>query len=247
MIKMRNSLAALLLLSSLSGCATYSLPGVRLETPEASGREYQVDFEAVGVFSGTDLNERPSFYRPGSSDPEEPPPDPYYAAQSTMRYGVGAMVSVDRKFDVGLRFHPQVPPTLRLKYQLVGEPGEGAPDGNISLSVVAAPGFLPGYFLADFSLPFGYRLSRKHLFWLSPFYTMASLSGLSSSAGETGPAVTGTTYSSSPSSLGAGLGYQFGVKYLFLRAEGAYVLSGAIGEVRIQGISFGALVGFRLQ
>jgi hypothetical protein len=104
------------LLTLLSGCATYSMPGVRLETPEASGREYQVDLEPLGIFSGTDLSTPPSRYQ-DSADEGETPPDPYYAAGSDMRFGVGAMASLDRRLDVGLRFQPQVPPTLRFKYQ----------------------------------------------------------------------------------------------------------------------------------
>jgi hypothetical protein len=200
------------------------------------------------MISGTDLVSAPVW---SQADPEAGTvSEPY--AQSAMKPAVGAVFGLTESLDLGLRISPQTPPLLKAKMQFSGGPESTAKKGNVSFSLAVALGFLSGkmqsqstsFFLADIAAPFGYRLTEHHLFFLSPFLTIGSASGLTQSAAQT-TASSPAQASVSATQYGAGLGYQFDLKYLDLRAEATYTL-GSIGATQISSLGFGLLTGFEL-
>ncbi len=236
--------------SLAAGCATYSLPAVRLESPEATGRIHQAELEPLALVSGTDLVSSPVW---SQADPEAgTPSEPF--AQGTLKPAVGGVFGITERLDVGLRISPQTPPLLRAKYQLSGAPETELRRGNIPVSLAVAAGFLSGqmdgrstsFVVFDLALPVGYRLNEFHIFYLSPFFGIGSASGLTQSAAQSTPAAAPAGgVSASASQYGAGLGYQFDLKYLDVRAELAYAM-GSIEATKIQGLNFGLLFGFEL-
>ncbi len=251
--KTASPVAALQITAALAGlttgCATYSLPTVRLESPEVTGRVHQTKLEPLALLAGTDLVSAPVWSAP---DPEEGTTSKPYA-QTTIKPAVGGVFGLSETVDIGLRIIPQAPPLLRGKIQLSGVNESKAQAGNFAISLSAAVGYLTGtmsgqptsFFAADFALPVGYRFNAHHLVFLSPFLTLGSADGLTQSAALTTVLPTGQRTSISATQYGAGLGYQFDLKYLDLRAELAYAL-GSAGATSISALGFGALVAFEL-
>lgn len=217
-----------------AGCSHYRLPVSRLESPEARGhteRFVPASLEA-GFMSGTDLEGRPET----RTDSEGVTTTSMPAAWTPE---LGFALSLSERTDLGIRFQPFAPLSFRLKYQFSGEPQSRARQGNFSTAVVVAPGILLGhaqsgasasYFLGDLTLIAGYRAWERHLFSLAPYFSTASLSGLT---------VTGA------SQYGAALGYQYQIEALMIRAELA-LASGTVGTASIGGFHFGVQFGLAL-
>jgi hypothetical protein len=150
--------------------------------------------------------------------------------KSFLNAALGFSYAAQEKLDVGIRIAPYVPPMVRGKYQLSGEPETRAKAGDFSTAVSAGAGLLSGadsYFLLDGSLLLGYRAWARHLFSAGGSFASASVAA------------------GGASQLGGFLGYQYNVEDLVLRSELAYT-SGGLGSAKLGGIFLGALIGFKL-
>ncbi len=230
--------------ASAPGCATY-LPQLHLETPEATGSEKIGRAELAGSQGGFNLSAAPEIHA-GSTDADgNVSPDVPYLQTSWANYFLGFVKGLGDWWDLGVRFQPNAPLLVRVKFQFLGEPESRAPKWNFSLSALLSPGFTmaPGaesspliYFSADAAVLAGIRFNDNHLLWLAPHFTFASVSGLATTAGGASGTVLG---------YGGGLGYQLTVLGFFGRAE--FVWSwGSAGPNQAAGPAFGALLGLRI-
>jgi hypothetical protein len=248
---LRRLLAGLLAIGA-SGCAHYNLPVSRLETPEVPG-EGRTGRISASMRLSTDLLAESSLTQP---DPESGE-----AAEARLSgAGITPSLEAERGFgprwEAGLRLQPQAPLQIRGKYQFSGHSETDAGPGDLAAAAVAAVGFLLGqegsrsttYTLLELALPVGYRLSKRHLALFTPFFSSASLSGVTlppvpSASGTTPAAVTGG--GGSATQYGAGLGWQMTVEALFVRGELDWY-RGALGETSFGGLALGAALGLNL-
>jgi hypothetical protein len=237
----RHAALALLTPAVLTGCAHYYLPTNQLDTPETIGPDRVGRLELISFQSGPDLIAEPETQ---STDPETgKTPDPVLP-MSLPNFGFGAWVKVDRDIDVGLRIQPFAPVLARAKYLLYGEPESKSDVGNLTAAVAGQLGLLLGsfegesvaYYSGQTSLLGGWRFAQRHLLSLAPFLGFANISGVGTSSG-------------SSFRFGAGLGYQYTIEDLFLRAEltwAAGSVSQQSGSVNAGGFFPGAMLGFKL-
>jgi hypothetical protein len=230
----------------LAGCATYILPANHLFTPEVvgPGRNGTVD---VGVTGGTDL----------LSEATQPPTPLHGSTPSPelqtlpANFDVGMDFAITDKIDAGVSFAPYTPPLLRVKYQLTGEPEASAAAGNLAVALVGSGGIMLAsgvtYYLLDAACVAGYRVWNHHLFSLTPFFSMAGLTGVdvpTTSGGGLVPDPAQAT-GGSASQYGVALGYQYDVKGLLFRLEEAYA-SGSYGKNTVGGLFTAGLIGLRI-
>ncbi|MCM2278877.1 MAG: hypothetical protein NDJ89_12450 [Oligoflexia bacterium] len=248
---------AWLIITGISGCAHYNLPASHLETPEARGGGVG-RLELAGVLMGTDLVERPVLSSPDPESGDAPEPE----ARSAVTPALGFVASLSEKIDLGVRLQPMAPLSVRFKYQLSGAPEASASQGNLSAALAIAPGILVGrssgstvtYYSIDLAVPAGYRLGPNHLLSLSPFLTLAGLSGTAETAarapgGSSSPAgisaTSGAGSTASATQYGVGLGYQYMIAPLWFRAE-ITTAGGSMGDTALGGYFFGVMTGFLL-
>ncbi|MCM2324790.1 MAG: hypothetical protein NDJ90_16140 [Oligoflexia bacterium] len=201
-----------------------------METPEARGVGKAGRIEVAGVLMGTDLNEQPT--REGGVP----------QTQAALVPSLGYAMPVSNQVDVGVRIQPMAPLSLRLKYQFAGT-SEAEGKLGFAAAAVVSPGILLGkngstatrLLSFDTAFPLGYRIRERHLFFLAPFFTYASLSGTT----ETGATASIFQY-------GSGLGHQYTLDALYLRTE-LTLAKGAMGDSTIGDFYFGALFGFLLE
>lgn len=230
-----------------AGCTHYQFPATHLESPEVTGgKEFgkPARLELLALEQGTDLNSRATLASPSEKNPNPQPQAP----KSFANLAAGIYGALGEKMDIGLRIRALAPPSLRFKYQFTGEPEATTHEDNLSASFAASAGFLMGagstYYTADASVPVGYRLWNRHLFWIAPFFSMGGVNGMTMLA----TSMNGTKPVSSAgiSQYGAGLGYQYTILGLFWRMELTYALGGAIEQSQMGGLYLGTLVGLTL-
>lgn len=212
--RFRPFFAALASLSA-TGCAHYYLPAGSLDSPETIGPERVAQLEVLTLQSGTDLVNAAT---PRAADPETgKEPDPALDL-APINYALGAWLRVRPDLDVGVRIQPYAPLIARVKYQLYGAPESQARAGNWSAAGLASAGLLVGsapaatsadsvvFYSARAGLIGGRRFGARHLASLSPFFSLAGISGPASITGS------GTRF-------GAGLGYQYDIESVVARLE----------------------------
>ncbi len=238
----------------LSGCAHYQLPVSELESSEVSGRKGIARLEALSIIGGSDLINEPTADPPTQEEIEAGDTTTEYKVGGSWSAGWGILVGIGERSEIGARFSTQGPFTLRYKHQWLGLNRSDAPKGNLSSSLVLAPGFLLGqsdgrstqFYAIRVSNPFGYRLGPSHLLLLSPFFAWGSVNGVPRTAGDTDATqIPSDGTSGSATQYGAGLGYEYEVMDLLARAEISYAL-GSMGEAKIGGFFVGAQLGFRI-
>jgi hypothetical protein len=224
-----------------AGCAHYYLPANQLDSPETIGPDRIGRLELVGIQSGTDLLTPAS---PQSPDPKTgKTPDPVLSL-SPVNYAFGVSVAITPELDLGIKIQPFAPFIARAQYQLSGAPESKAEAGNLSLSAGVSGGLLVAtyngenatFYSANAALIGGWRFARHHIASLAPFFSLAGISGVGTASGN------GTRF-------GAGLGYQYDVEALIIRAELTYA-SGTIaqesGAANAGGFFPGLLMGLKL-
>lgn len=222
----------------LSSCAHYTLPVTHLETPETLGASAIGRVELGALMTGADLNASPTTQVERDQDGNVT--STYLQGGQGILAGSGFVLRLGPRTEAGIRVLPLAPVSLRVKHQLAGEDESASHRGSYSIAVVGSPGFITGdngglqasFFSFDLALVGGYRLWERHLFTLTPFFSLASLSNVT----ETGTSAT---------QFGAGLGYQYLLENFFVRGEIA-LSSGSLSSTRIGGIYFGALLGLNL-
>ncbi|OFZ20353.1 MAG: hypothetical protein A2X94_01195 [Bdellovibrionales bacterium GWB1_55_8] len=222
--------------AAAGGCAHYSIPATQLETPEARGALGAGRLELIGVQMGTDLSAQPS--RP-APDPETGEVQGLELPLSTPHYAFGFTMGISKRVDVGVRLEPYSPLLLRAKYQYAGVSEQEVRQGNLSAAVSGAAGVMMSadaqFFAAHLGGPVGYRFAANHLVSVSPFLSVASISGPRL------PAAAGAD-TLSASRFGMALGYQYTLQGLITRAE--LVRSwGSAGEPSIGGLFAGGMLG----
>ena len=242
--------AGLLLLNA--GCAHYYLPANHLEPPESRGTGIG-RLEWVNFGMASDLN---AFAKVPAADPETGEQGAQQVQKAFPVYSFGFSFPVGEKMEAGIRLQPYAPPMLRFKYQFAGVPESEAKKESWAAAVASSAGLLlaqgstPGegisYYLLDLAVPVGYRAWENHLFSVIPFFNLAGISGVALAASHPGR-VSSSNVSNSNSLIqyGAGLGYQYTVMAIFLRAELAY-LKGSLGESELGGLFFGISTGLVL-
>ncbi|MGK5081793.1 hypothetical protein WDW37_00685 [Bdellovibrionota bacterium FG-1] len=234
-----------LFLFSLSGCAHYYFPANSLESPETLGPDRIARLEIAAIQSGTDLI-TPAKAQPTNAETGKTP-DP--VLESQRGYAFGTMLAVRPNIDVGIRIQPMAPVLVRGKYQFYGAPESQASAYNLSLCGAANGGLLIGqasgntvtFYTGQAAFIGGFRFATRHMVSLSPFLSLAGLSGVTNAAGS------GMRY-------GAGLGYQYDVESVIFRTEliwaaGSMSISDpslASSSANAGGFFPGALLGFRL-
>ncbi len=194
--------------------------------------------EWLTLQQGSNLTDPSILSTPKVDSGESPKPE---LQRSWVNYAFGLSRTVADKVDLAIRIQPYAPLGISTKYQFLGESEDKAKQGDFSAAVQGGAGLLLGtsgssntsYYLFEGALSGGYRPWRSHLFSLSPFFTLAGLSGVSGAS------------SGSISQYGVALGYQYSLEALFVRVEVSW-LTGSYGPSSLGGYFGGAMVGFVL-
>jgi len=226
-----------------SGCATYTLPTSRLESPEASGPD-RVGRVEVGSQSGVDLVTAAAEVVPPAAADGTQPASTFVLSSSLINPWGSFTRALGESLDVSVKIQPASPLMIKAKYQLSGAPESKADKGNFPIAATAGGGLLMGVpssgsvmgFGFDVGLLAGYRLGTRHLVMLSPYLSFLSLSGLAATAGAS---------SGSAMIYGGALGYQYTLYSLFLKLEASYTLGGS-GTNSASPLGFGAALGVNL-
>lgn len=230
----------LISLFMLPGCASFYLPGNRMESPEAlgPGKRGQLDF--AGIQGGKSLLAEPL---PPKADPDTGELGDPELQTSMANFFMGFQLPVDEKTDLTLRISPYSPPLLGVRHQWLGETVSKAESGNFSASLSAAAGWTQGrvdgvdsisVLIFDSAVPFGYRAGKRHLISLSPSFRLAQVS---SSIAE----LAGTA-----TQLSASLGYQYEAESLVFRIEES-LSSGKFQDASTGGWLTAASLSFRIE
>ena len=214
---------------STTGCAHYYFPANQLEIPEASGSLGKGRIELLGFESGSDLVAAPVRIRSGVYDRQHTFMNPVF----------GAMFGINSRLELGVRYEVQAPLLLRAKYQFLGVPESQSTPGSWSLAGIFTPGFMLGtaggqqqtYLYLSGGLLAGFRAWKNHLFSIGSYYSLANLSGTSSTTG-------------SGSQISAIVGYQYDLEDFFIRGEESYTV-GKYAGAEIKALFGAAQLGFR--
>jgi len=234
------------LLCILTGCAHYTLPEGRLDSPETRGQTGLGRLELLRIEPSTNLTAAPS---PARTDPETGVLGKPAMKRNLAHPSASFSAGLGEGWDAGITLHPSAPFALRAKRQLSGLSEPQAAQGNFSTALTGGAGILLGsssgnsvvYWLADFAFLAGYRIWERHLFSIAPSVTLASLSG------PTLPVEVGATSgiggdSASATSFGAALGYQYNLEGMRLRSEISWK-TGSFGQAKLGGFGMAGSFG----
>jgi hypothetical protein len=210
-------------------CAHYYLPANHFQVSETA-QESRVAVLDVLFTSGTNLTDPPVLKVKDSVSELK-----LQSVQAVPALRLALPLS--KRSEIAFCLQASAPLLLTYKNQVVGSQTLD----SFSLSLGGGGGFLVGnqgsahttYTLFEGFVSSGYRLSEKHLFWLSPFFSFAQLSGVS------------TLQVSSANQFGINLGYQYSIESLLLRSEVSWI-KGSMGQSIASGFSGGASFGLSL-